>query len=202
MAKKEDIITRIAMPEQIEYAKKLIEGNDGAWRGQFDGNYYQKLFGMQAQIIVADLLGVDRPKNEKGFDGGYDVEIKPPKHDEFCLDSNTDKELPECVCDKIKIDIKTEIRTCKFRTRHFVHNVVGAQMDYAATHFLFVSCNKSTGEFEICGWIDKETFKKRAKFYPIGSERIRTDGSTMKTNSAGGLWEIKNKWLNAFTELL
>ena len=51
----------------------------------------------------------------------------------------------------------------------------------------------------MCGWIDKENFKKKAKLYKEGDIRYRYDGTTFKTKS--DLYEIENRLLNPINNI-
>ena len=142
-------------------------------RGNFDGNYFQKLFGMQAQVIVSDLLKLPRPELSENFDGGYDLIYAGKKY-----------------------DVKCEIRSVPFNEKLFVHNLVASQLNYVADGYIFVSYNKETSEFQICGAIDKGDFISHAQFFPAGSIRKRTDGSKLVVQA--DLYELENKFLEKF----
>jgi len=76
----------------------------------------------------------------------------------------------------------------------YVHNFVGYQKDRDNDVLLFNSINKKTGKVQICGWLSKEDFLKKASFFDKGSERKRTDGTTFITQAP--LYEIENNKLN------
>ena len=60
--------------------------------------------------------------------------------------------------------------------------------------YVFCSYHKTKKELTICGWITKEDFVLKRRFYKKGSLRTRSDGSTFKTFS--DLYEIDNSDLN------
>jgi hypothetical protein len=162
-----------ASEDQVRYAREYLKEGSVANRGVFDGDEYKQLFGIQAQTLVADYLGVPRPKNEKGFDGGWDILFKGKRW-----------------------DVKCEQRNVSFKPRVFVHNVAGSQINYEKCDgYIFVSYNREMGDFTICGWISKEGFKEHATFHPVGSVRQRSDGTYMKVQGSGGLFEIKQAFL-------
>jgi len=179
MALKKEIIRRMASMSQIRFCRAYLDKGSIANRGEFDGNYSQQFFGLLAQVVVGDLLGCERPSNNGEFDGGWDLKHKGKL-----------------------IDVKCEIRTVDFRVSEFVHNLVGSQMVYCADSFIFVSYNKTTGVFEICGFINKEDMKSKAKCFPVGTLRERTDGTSFSVEGTGGLYEIENKHLSPFEDLL
>ena len=179
MAGVKEIVRRGASPEQIKFCKAFLEEGSIANRGEFDGDYYQQLFGLMAQVVVGDLLGCERPTNDGTFDGGWDLKHK----------GNL-------------IDVKCSLRNVPFRVGSFVHNFLGSQMRYEADSFIFVSYDKQAGLFEICGFITKADLKEKAKFYKYGSMRPRDDGTEMEVRAVSGNWEIKNKSLTPFIDVL
>lgn len=160
-----------ACAEQIRFVDDYLNNNNVAMRGDFDGNYYKQFFGILAQIVVGDYLGVKRPTS-KGFDGGVDFVYKRKSY-----------------------DVKCELRTCYYKPRLFVHNLVGQQIKYDVDYYFFVSYNKADGVFEFCGRISKKDFLKYSKSYPHGHERTRTNGTSFNVGARGGLYEVKQKYL-------
>lgn len=130
----------MASDDQRDYTKKLLEGDSGGYRGVFDGDYYQRFFGLLGEVLCADLLGVPRPVKEGGFDGGYDLEYNG-----------------------IKIDVKTVMRTVKPLLKYGC-NVPSSQLgeNYCADVYFFLSYDKSAGLFWFCGWISKKAFLEKA----------------------------------------
>jgi len=179
MTKKSDLIKREPTEEQAKFCQDFLKEGSIAKRGMFDGNYYQQLFGLMAQVVVGDLLGCPRPKNTGEWDGGIDL-IKDGK----------------------KIDVKTEIRNVPFNVLHFVHNVTPSQIGYGSSHYVFCSFNRAFGVVEICGYIEKQEFLKNAEYFKDGEIRVRTDGSTLIIRGTKGLYELKNRFLKPFKELM
>ena len=100
------------------------------------------------------------------------------------------------------IDVKTMGRTVDVRLG-FVNNFIALQMGFNTDLYIFCSLNKRNYELTVCGWIPKSEFLKKAKLYPQGTIRTRTDGSTFRTFA--DLYEIGNEDLidvSSFEELL
>lgn len=155
------------------YVDKRVIGK----RKSFNGNRTNQVVGITGEFIVADVLGLERPKGD-GFDGGWD----------FCIGNKL-------------IDVKTVGRTTDVRSNYH-SNVIEAQMNYKATHFLFCSLNKTKRNFTICGFISKDDFKAKAKYYKKGEEFTRVNGDKMVLNASG--YFIENKELiqiNSIEEL-
>ena len=166
-------IKRTADPEQVDWCKKYLQRNKMGQRGEFDGDTLQQLFGLQAQVIICDLLGHQRPLEGEGFDGGYDVMLEGQHYDVKCC-----------------------IRDGNFKPSKYCHNLKASQLRYKQCEgYIFVSYNKANGEFTICGCIEKEVFKHYARHYVEGIERPRTDGTTMTVKGTGGMYELKDGYL-------
>ena len=80
-------------------------------------------------------------------------------------------------------------RTTDVRS-NYVNNFIGLQMKFNTDLYIFCSLNKNTEELTICGWIPKSEFVKKASFYPKGTIRRRSDGTTFSTFA--DLYEIQN----------
>lgn len=146
-------------------------------RKTFNGNRTNQVVGITGEFIIADLLGFQRPKGN-GFDGGWDIQIGQKL-----------------------IDVKTVGRTTSARLDYH-SNVIESQMHFKATHFLFCSLNKTERFFTICGFISKEDFKAKSKFYKKGDEFERVNGDKMILNASG--YFIENRELiqvNTIAEL-
>ncbi|MEJ2114238.1 MAG: hypothetical protein P8X62_11305 [Flavobacteriaceae bacterium] len=65
--------------------------------------------------------------------------------------------------------------------------------------YIFCSYHKNKKELTICGWITKEDFIQKRRFYKKGSTRTRSDNSTFQTFS--DLYEIDNTDLNQVNSL-
>jgi hypothetical protein len=156
--------------ELISYCKKQIKLYNFGQRGIADGNKEEQFVGCIGESIVRELFSKERLNGEKGFDGGYDIVYKG-----------------------VKIDVKTMGRTTDIRD-YYVHNFIALQKDYNVDIYIFTSYNKIKKELTICGWITKEDFFKKAKFYKKGTKRYRSNGSYFETKA--DLYEIKNNELN------
>lgn len=150
--------------EQIEFARNFVNTHDLGQRGYGDGTKEQQFTGILGQIVLTDLLEMDRPTGD-GFDGGFDF-----------------------VINNRRVDIKTMGRTTEMRD-YYVHNFIAYQKNYTVDYYIFASFNKTNNVLTICGCIDKANFKKRAEFYEKGTLRYRSDGTSFETK--GPLYEIK-----------
>lgn len=153
----------------IEHCKAILNTTNFGQRGKADGNKVEQYIGIIGQSVIMDLLGMPLIESSGGFDGGID----------FTYNDKT-------------YDIKTMGRET-YPQDHYVNNLIAMQSNYDVDRYIFASINKLTVELTICGWIDKENFKTNAIFYPEGSIRTRSDGTTFTTKA--GLYEIKNSQL-------
>lgn len=112
------------------------------------------------------LFGVDPPLNGDGFDGGFDMIYRGEK-----------------------IDVKTMGRSVDARL-HYVNNFVASQADYDCDIFVFCSINKKTGEFQMCGYLPKHQFLKKADYFCEGQARKRDDGTELELEA--DMYEISN----------
>ncbi len=161
--------------EQYAYAVEMVDKYNFGQRGYGDGNKKEQLTGIIGQTVLADLLKLPRPDGSTGFDGGRDFIIngKP-------------------------VDIKTMSRTVPMRD-YFVHNFVGYQKNYSVDYYIFASFNTKNHILTICGYLNKEDFFKKAKYFPIGSTRYRSDGTSFKTFAP--LYELAQKDLNPVADI-
>jgi hypothetical protein len=164
--------------EQVQYCKDFLKKGGTGNRKDFDGDYLQQLFGLQAEVIICDILGVKRHLNQ-GFDGGYDI-ISQGKH----------------------WDVKCEIRSTMFKSNIYVHNLSGHQAIYPCDGLIFMNYNKEVSVFEICGWINKTEFLQKSRYYDEGTSRTRSDGSAMIVKGRKGMYEISQRELKSFETFL
>lgn len=168
----------IQIEEQViidaaQYVDKRVIGK----RKSFNGNRKNQVVGICAEFMIADLLGIERPKGD-GFDGGWDIQIG----NKF-------------------IDIKTIGTTSKVKPEHW-NNVIGQQIEYKNTHYLFCSLNTYNRLLTICGFITKDDFLKKATYNKEGDIIMRSDGSELKLGAPN--YGIQNKDLiqiNSIAEL-
>lgn len=151
--------------DQWVYASSLIAYYNFGQRGLGDGNEIEQLTGMLGQTVMADLLGVERPNGEDGFDEGVD----------FIINNK-------------RVDVKTMTRTTDVRD-YYVHNFIGYQKNYDVDYYVFLSYNKRKRELTVCGCIDKKSFFEKADYYPKGTRRTRSNGSYFYSKAP--LYEIK-----------
>jgi len=149
------------------------ENNIGA-RGHADGNMEEQLVGILGQNIICDTLDLPMMK-PSGFDGGVDINLNNKK-----------------------IDIKTMGRK-SYPKLNYVNNLIASQLKYDVDVYLFCSYHKKDNILTVCGWIDKDEFIKKSKFYKKGEERKRFDGTSFNTKA--DLCEIENKYLNQINNI-
>ena len=155
--------------EQLDYTTHMVNQYNFGQRGYGDGNKREQLTGIIGQTVFSDLLSYERPNGATGFDGGKD----------FIINGR-------------RVDIKTMTRKVPMRD-FYVHNFVGYQKQYKVDYYIFASFNTSKNVLTICGYIDKHRFFERAAFFPKGSIRTRSDGTTFRTFAP--LYEINQNEL-------
>ncbi len=152
------------------YCRELVEKYNFGQRGVADGNKEEQYTGILGQCVVAQFFGQELISGEGGFDGGVDL-----------------------VYSGLRIDVKTMGRTTDVRD-YYVNNFIGLQKQFEVDVYIFCSLNKRTNVLTICGWIDKDSLFKIAKFYKKGTKRNRSDGSYFSTKA--DLYEVGNKDIN------
>ena len=156
--------------ELYDHCQNLVQNIDFGQRHTANGNQEQQLTGIIGQSVVMNLFGLGNVTGEEGFDDGVDL-----------------------VFNNKSIDIKTMGRTTNVRP-NYTNNFLGLQDYFNTDIYIFCSYNKLTFQLTVCGWIANAEFKDRRRFYPKGSTRTRTDGSTFKTFA--DLYEIDIRDLN------
>ena len=154
----------------IEHCRTIIDKTNFGQRGKADGNKVEQYIGIVGQSVIMDLLGMPLIEATGGPDGGIDFKYNNKTY-----------------------DVKTMGRET-YPQPHYVNNLIALQANYNVDRYIFCSINKLTVELTICGWINKKEFADKAIFYPEGTVRTRTDGTTFNTKA--GLYEIKNSDLN------
>ena len=154
----------------IEHCRAIIDKTNFGQRGKADGNKVEQYIGIVGQSVIMDLLGMPLIEATGGPDGGIDFKYNNKTY-----------------------DVKTMGRET-YPQPHYVNNLIALQANYNVDRYIFCSINKLTVELTICGWINKTEFANSAIFYPEGTVRTRTDGTTFNTKA--GLYEIKNSDLN------
>ena len=135
-------------------------------RSQANGTREQQYTGILGQCTILELLGKELINGADGCDDGEDLNFEG-----------------------LSIDVKTMGRTTDVRP-DFVNNFIALQMKFQTDLYIFCSLNKKNEELTICGWIPKSEFLKKASFFPKGTTRRRTDGTSFQTFA--DLYEIKN----------
>jgi hypothetical protein len=135
-----------------------------------NGNKEQQLTGLIGQSIVMNLFGLDSVEGSFGFDDGVDINYNG-----------------------LTIDVKTMGRTTDVRS-NYTNNFLKLQDYFNTNIYVFCSYNKTKKELTICGWISKEAFINKRRYYPKGTVRTRFDGTTFITFA--DLFEIDIQDLN------
>lgn len=164
----------ITISKEIKtHCEYLMKHHNFGNRGIADGNYGEQLTGLIGQNTLQQLFDFPLMDGKGGFDNGEDINFN-----------------------NISIDVKTMGRTVNMKT-YYVHNLIGLQEHYPTQVYIFCSYNKKTNTLTICGWVTKEQHRKRAKFYPKGTVRTRSNTTTFNTKA--DLYEIRNDALNDVT---
>ena len=157
----------------LHHCKQQLEKHNFGKRFTANGTAVQQLTGIIGQSVVMSLFNQGLIDGNDGFDNGIDI-----------------------LYNNLKIDVKTMGRTTEVRL-NYTNNFLKLQ-DYLATEiYIFCSYHKTKQEVTICGWIDKQNFIERRKFYPKGSIRKRFDQTSFTTFA--DLYEIDNNQLNAIS---
>jgi hypothetical protein len=148
----------------IEYCQNQIDTYDFGQRSEFNGDKEQQLTGIIGQSVVMFYFDLGFVDGSKGFDDGVDL-----------------------VYSGVKIDVKTMGRKSNVKP-YFTNNFVAFQDKFHPDAYIFCSYHKTLEEITICGWVSKEQFHEKRKFYPKGSIRTRGDGTEFTSGS--DLYEI------------
>ncbi len=148
----------------IDHCKKQVASYNFGQRHTANGNPEQQLTGIIGQSVVMDFFGLGNVNGEDGFDNGVDI-----------LFNNK------------KIDVKTMGRTTDVRP-NYTNNFLKLQDYFETQVYIFCSFNKTNKELTVCGWIEKEAFVRKRKYFPKGTIRTRADGSSF--NTFADLYEI------------
>lgn len=159
----------------LNHCKLQIEQFNFGKRYTANGNKTQQLTGIIGQSVVMKSFNQGLIDGKEGFDNGIDI-----------------------LFNNLKIDVKTMGRTTEVRS-NYTNNFLKLQ-DYLETEiYIFCSYHKLKQELTVCGWIDKENFVKKRRFYPKGSIRKRFDNTTFTTFA--DLYEIDNNQLYNFSTI-
>ena len=152
------------------HCQTLLQDHNFGNRGVADGNKSEQLTGLIGQNVMHMKFDLPLMDGKGGFDDGEDINFN-----------------------NLRIDIKTMGRNVSVKP-FYVHNFIGLQKNYNTDVYIFCSFNKKSDVLTVCGWVTKEQHRNRANFFPKGTTRKRTDGTTFKTKA--DLYEIRNDELN------
>lgn len=162
----------------IKHCEDQISKYNFGQRHIANGTPEQQLTGIIGQCVIMELFGLDLIDGSTGCDNGVDITFKGKS-----------------------VDVKTMGRTTDVRP-YYVNNFLALQIHFNTDMYIFCSFNKTNNELTVCGWLPKSEFNKKAKYYPQGTYRSRSDGSKFRTFA--DLYEIANSDLhnvNSFDEL-
>jgi hypothetical protein len=154
----------------INHCKTQVENYNFGQRSSANGNKTQQLTGIIGQSVIMNLFNLGIVQGADGFDDGVDI-----------------------IFNNKKIDVKTMGRTTDVR-RSYTNNFLKLQDYFQTEVYIFCSYHKTNHELTVCGWIEKNDFVRKRKFFPKGSIRTRLDGSTFETFA--DLYEIDNVDIN------
>ncbi len=154
----------------IEHCKTILETVNFGNRHTANGTAEQQLTGIIGQSIIMEVFGLGYVDGKGGFDNGVDLVINSKK-----------------------VDVKTMGRTTEVK-RSYTNNFLKLQDYFETEIYIFCSYHKLKNEVTVCGWISKADFIAKRTYYPKGSKRTRSDGSSFSTFS--DLYEIDNVHLN------
>ena len=150
----------------MTYLKKHNLGK----RAHFNGNREQQYTGLLGECMFHHWLFGELPVIDKArFDGGFDMIYKEKK-----------------------IDVKTMGRNVDSKV-YYANNFVASQMNFECDILVFCSINKKTSRFQMCGFLPKSEFLKKAVRYDKGAIRKRDDGTELKLGA--DMFEIGNNHL-------
>jgi len=168
------MITKTIPDEMKRTAWSFLEKNNMGNRHTANGNKEEQYVGLLGEMMVAKIFNIDH-KLSPGFDGGFDFIIKG-----------------------LKADVKTMGRNVDVKM-YYVNNFIALQSGFDCDLYIFCSLNKTKSELTICGWVTKDELFDRADYFPKGSIRTRSDGTSFELKA--DTYEIKNIDLNATESL-
>lgn len=107
--------------------------------------------------------------------------------------------IEDLVINDLKCDVKSMIRKSDLRDPTWVHNYNEYQKDRPNDVLIFVNVNKTDGNIQICGWIAKTEFFKKAVFKEKGQTAQR--GNSPNLVYGAGNYEIQQQFLNKINSL-
>ena len=151
---------RVKLEDSVrEYANKQVTNKNFGNRSKgFNGNKEKQYTGILGECAVYLALGKELPT----YDSGSVVE--------------------DVIINDKKVDIKSMARNSDMRD-NFVHNFVAYQKDSNNDVLIGVNINKKSREAQICAWLPKEEFLKKARFFEKGTKITRFDGTSFVTGA-------------------
>ena len=166
--------------EIINHCEQQINNYNFGKRFTANGSKDQQLTVIIGQTVIMDLFELGYINGKKGFDNGIDI-------------------VYTNIFGSITIDVKTMGRTTKVKS-NYTNNFIALQDCFNPDVYIFCSYNKLNKILTICGWITKQEFINKRRFYPKGTLRNRTNGTTFETKA--DLFEIDVIDLNDVTNEL
>lgn len=154
----------------IEHCNSVLTKHNFGKRYTANGTKEQQLTGIIGQSVVMSFFDKGFVDGSSGFDEGVDLVYKNKT-----------------------IDVKTVGRTTRVKPG-YTNNFLKLQDYFKTDIYIFCSYNKLKEVLTVCGWISKEDFKIKRRFYRKGSTRTRFDKT--KFTTFADLYEIDNKDLN------
>ena len=149
---------------------KYLKTHNLGKRGHFDGDLERQYTGLLGECMFHHWLFGEFPALDKeGFDGGFDMMYRGER-----------------------IDVKTMGRKVDSKV-FYANNFVAAQMNHGCDLLVFCSINKVTSRFQMCGYLPKPQFLKKASFHEKGATRKRDDGTDLELRA--DMFEIGNNHL-------
>lgn len=137
--------------DAVDYAYWLVNKTNYGHRGTFDGNKEKQFYGLLAQVVIEDLLELERSKPSKKADGGVDL----------VLNNNN-------------IDVKNIIRNSSPLNADYTNNIIEQQVTNGNTDwYLLTSFNKKDNCLYIMGYYKKE-WLQFADYYNAG-QTVKND---------------------------
>jgi len=167
------MFTMAVLQEIIDYCTAQAQRYNFGLRYTANGTKEQQLTGLIGQSVVMTWFGAGLISGEDGCDGGLDVLYAGRR-----------------------IDVKTMGRTTAVKP-YYTNNFLALQADYKTDVYIFCSYNKLKAELTVCGWVTKQELAAARRYYPRGTLRQRSDGTTFTTFA--DLYEIDNCALHDVT---
>jgi len=142
---------------------KYLNTHNIANRGSVDGSKQNQFVGLVGELAVYNYLygyTLDLFIKDDGFDGGWDISYN-----------------------NLKIDVKTKERSVPARPE-FACDVLESQIKYRADCYVFCNFIGDGESVEICGYITKKDFLKKAVYIGAMQSVSRSDGTSF-INKAG-----------------